>query len=440
VPNVDHPHLWLYRAIFVLIAVVVPVMGFATWATPLSYDPFVARVVLACIATAGLVASYVSEAGRRHARHVVLLLGYATLGWFCHVAARHDLSPDDVVGLLPTACIAPMVVRTRGEFAASLVFTIVATSATSFVVVDPVFPPATFTLLFAVLVTGLGLTSLSRARSERRLAELATTLEERVEQRTAELSDALERAEREAEERRLAERRAVAASQAKSRFLANMSHELRTPLNAVIGYTEMVAEELADHDDDGALAELTDDLSKATSSATHLLHLIDDVLDLARVEADELPLQLGTVSIGDVVHAAVSHTPQVAGNPVRDLQVDVPSLAVMADEQRLTQVLVNLLSNAAKFCDRGSVQIGARREGDRVGLSVTDTGPGIPAEHLPHLFERFSQADDSATRAHGGVGLGLAISRVLVERMNGRIEVDSSPGQGATFTVWLMAA
>ncbi len=146
------------------------------------------------------------------------------------------------------------------------------------------------------------------------------------------------------------------------------------------------------------------------------------------------------MALDQVVHGALAQTPQVSATPSRRLLVDVPPVSVRADPRRLSQVLINLFTNAAKFTPKGEIAVRAAQEGGRVRVSVQDTGEGIDPSLLPRLFDRFSQSDDTATRRHGGVGLGLAVSRMLVERMNGRIEVESNPGKGSTFTVWLTPA
>jgi len=436
-PDDHHTHLWLYRSVMAIIAVAVPVMGFMTWPDPLAIDPFAARLGIAALAGGGLVATHVSEQARTYARQWVFALGVVVLGWFCYLAGHHQITSADVVGLLPCACIMPMVSVSWRELVFATVYTFAATAVACTMSTAPEFPPATFVILFVIITLGLGLPSLSRAKAERRLHELTAELDARVEFRTVELRKALDRAEHEAEERRIAEQKAVQANQAKSRFLANMSHELRTPLNAVIGYTEMVAEELDDLDGGD---DLSADLGHATGAANHLLGLIDDLLDLSRIEAEELPIDMAPVSVDEVVQQALAHTPQLAPTSIRGLQVDVPAVKVRADPYRLTQVLTNLLTNAAKFTPSGLVSIAAAQQGDRVSLSVQDTGEGIPADDLPHVFERFRQVDGSATRRHGGTGLGLAITQMLVQRMDGHIEVTSEPGKGSTFTVWLLAA
>jgi PAS domain S-box-containing protein len=232
---------------------------------------------------------------------------------------------------------------------------------------------------------------------------------------------------------------AEAATRAKSVFLANMSHELRTPMNAIIGYSEMLIEDAEDEGDETAVG----DLQKILGAAKHLLALINDILDLAKVEAGKLEVYLETVEIGAVVDAVVATTETVVEKNGNRLRVELdPSLTRMrADVTKLRQALFNLLSNAAKFTRDGEVALVVRGERaddvDWVCLAVSDTGIGIPPEKLDHIFEEFSQADDTTTRDFGGTGLGLAISRRFCQLMGGDITVESSVGRGSTFTIRL---
>ena len=222
------------------------------------------------------------------------------------------------------------------------------------------------------------------------------------------------------------------ASQHKSQFLANMSHELRTPLNAILGYTELMA--------DGIYGELPEKtmgvLKRLESNGRHLLGLINDVLDLSKIEAGQLVLELTDYSIEDIVQTVRSTLEPLAADKKLAFKVEVaPKLpAGHGDGRRLTQVLINLVGNAIKFTDVGEVVISARASDGSFYLSVRDTGPGISAADQAKLFQEFQQADNAITRKKGGTGLGLAISKRIVEMHGGKIWVESQPGKGSTFS------
>jgi signal transduction histidine kinase len=230
---------------------------------------------------------------------------------------------------------------------------------------------------------------------------------------------------------------AMRAAETKSQFLANMSHELRTPLNAIIGITEMLREDAADEGQD----DLVEPLGRIHRAGNHLLHLINEILDLSKIEAGKLELQLeevGLVALSQDVAATAQPLAAKNGNRlIVDSAADIGS--IRADVTRLRQIVLNLLSNACKFTERGEVKLGIGRESDRITITVADTGIGMTAEELGRLFQEFSQADSSTTRRYGGTGLGLAISRRLARLMGGDITVESTPAEGSTFTVWLPA-
>jgi signal transduction histidine kinase len=221
------------------------------------------------------------------------------------------------------------------------------------------------------------------------------------------------------------------ASQHKSQFLANMSHELRTPLNAVLGYTEM----LIDGVYGDVAGEAREILEFVQSNGQHLLALINDVLDLSKIEAGQLTLALDDYVVQSVVESVVTVAQPLARAKGLDLRVDVADDLPIGrgDERRLTQVLLNLVGNAIKFTDAGSVEISARAAGEAFELSVIDTGPGIDPAHQERIFDAFQQVDNSSTRQKGGTGLGLAISRRIVQMHGGTIAVQSAPGLGSTF-------
>jgi signal transduction histidine kinase len=225
------------------------------------------------------------------------------------------------------------------------------------------------------------------------------------------------------------------ASQHKSQFLANMSHELRTPLNAILGYTELMA--------DGAYGEPSEKmlgiLKRLEANGKHLLGLINDVLDLSKIEAGQLVLELSDYCIQDIAQTVRSTLEPLAADKKLGFKVEVaPQLpSGHGDGRRLTQVLINLVGNAIKFTDTGEVSIKAEANNGSFHVSVRDTGPGISAADQSKLFQEFQQADNAITRKKGGTGLGLAISKRIIEMHGGRIWVESQPGQGSTFTFTL---
>jgi PAS domain S-box-containing protein len=240
------------------------------------------------------------------------------------------------------------------------------------------------------------------------------------------------------EELTAAKAAAEEANLAKSQFIANMSHELRTPLSAVIGYAEMLEEEAEALD--GADAFL-DDLRKINSNARHLLSLINDVLDLSKIEAGRMEVQAEDFEVCALVEEVAGTVGALAERRQNRLVVEcAPDLGAMhSDPVKLRQCLFNLLGNAAKFTEAGTITLTARREGDMVAFAVADTGIGMTPEQLDRLFRRFSQADASTTRRFGGTGLGLAITRAFATMLGGEIGVESAAGQGSTFTLRLPA-
>ena len=232
------------------------------------------------------------------------------------------------------------------------------------------------------------------------------------------------------------------ANQAKSAFLANMSHELRTPLNAVIMYSELLQEEAQDI---GQEEKFGPDLDKIRGAGKHLLSLVNGVLDLSKIEAGKMELDLETFDLAATVREVVDTIRPLVEKKHNALTVDCPADvgAVYADTTKVRQVLFNLLSNASKFTENGTITLTARRDrdptGDRVTVTVADTGIGMTAEQIDKLFQPFTQADATTTRRFGGTGLGLTISKRFAEMMGGTITVTSVAGTGTTFTVVLPA-
>jgi len=221
------------------------------------------------------------------------------------------------------------------------------------------------------------------------------------------------------------------ASQHKSQFVANMSHELRTPLAAILGYAELMQEGFYEPQGPKSL----DALTRIRTNGKHLLGLINTVLDIAKIESGQFTLNMAEYAIDSVVETVRSATESLAENKKLALKTDVAaSLPIgLGDEQRLTQVLLNLVGNAIKFTDRGEVRVTARTVNGHFAVSVMDTGPGIPEAEQMRIFEQFHQVDSSLTKAKGGTGLGLAIAKQIVEMHGGRIWVDSTVGKGSTF-------
>ncbi len=221
------------------------------------------------------------------------------------------------------------------------------------------------------------------------------------------------------------------ASKHKSDFLANMSHELRTPLNAILGYTELILDKIYG-DVPEAIQEV---LERVEKNGRHLLGLINDVLDLSKIEAGQLVLSLDDYSMKEVVHTVVTSVESLAAEKNLELKVSVsPEVAHgKGDQQRISQVFLNLVGNAIKFTEAGEVRVEATASNDTFVLSVSDTGPGLSEADQQRVFEEFHQVDGSSTRKKGGTGLGLSIAKRIVEMHGGRIWVESTVGKGSTF-------
>jgi len=271
------------------------------------------------------------------------------------------------------------------------------------------------------------------AEEQRRLEQENEELEERVRQRTAELEEINRTVQEQNRALEEANRQIRKANRAKSEFLANMSHELRTPMNSILGFTELIKDEIFGEIPE-AFQEPLDEIHK---SGNHLLALINDVLDLSKIEAGRMELHRSECAIERFVESVASTMRPLAEEKglkvVTSVEEDLPTCRV--DEGRMTQVLLNLAGNAVKFTKQGEVEIGVRKEEERLFVRVRDTGIGIPSEKLEEIFTEFSQADTSITRNTEGTGLGLSISKRIVEMHGGEIGVESEVGKGSTF--WL---
>jgi signal transduction histidine kinase len=280
---------------------------------------------------------------------------------------------------------------------------------------------------------------LARQRAEQELLRAREALEAKM----AELAESLaatnasleerDRARAEAEEARHA---AQAANDAKSRFLNMMSHELRTPLGAIGGYAALLEE--------GIAGPLTDEQRKyilrIRHNQAHLLQLVNELLDLGKIESGRMALHLEAVPVQTVVESVHSMIePQIKASDLRlEVEADDPTLVFHADRERVGQIVLNLLSNAVKFTPPGgTVRIMVTGEPDLISFRVEDTGVGIPGDKLEAVFEAFFQVEASRSRSHGGTGLGLAISRQLARAMGGDLTVKSAPEKGSTFSLSL---
>lgn len=290
-------------------------------------------------------------------------------------------------------------------------------------------------------------TTAAREEAAARIEEYSKRLEQMVEERTKELSNTLHELEAEIEERkrmeeelRMAKGAAEEANKAKSSFLARMSHELRTPMNAIIGYSEMLMEEAEDL---GVSDDFVPDLKRIHTAANQLLGLINDILDLSKIEAGKIELYIERFDIESLLFSVESTAKPLAEKNRNRLIVDqAPDVHQMSsDHTKVRQVLLNLVSNACKFTSDGEVALRVTKEvvaaRSMFVFSVRDTGIGMRPDQIEKLFEEFTQADSSTTRKYGGTGLGLAIARRFCQLLGGDVTVESEPGRGSTFTVRL---
>ena len=232
------------------------------------------------------------------------------------------------------------------------------------------------------------------------------------------------------------------ANRTKSKFLANMSHELRTPLNAIIGYSEMLQEDAADLGND----DFGPDLERINGAGKHLLGLINDVLDISKIEAGAMDIYLETFPVAAMIQDVQATIQPLMGKNANTLEIDCPDSvgSIHSDVTKVRQGLLNLLSNASKFTEKGAISLKISRVTeagvDWINFAVSDTGIGMTDEQMGHLFQAFSQAESSTSRRFGGTGLGLAITKHFCQMMGGEVFVESEAGIGSTFTMRLPAA
>jgi signal transduction histidine kinase len=272
--------------------------------------------------------------------------------------------------------------------------------------------------------------ALEKERLFEQLKEAHELLEARVREATAEL----------VRQNELLRRQAIELEQAsalKTQFLANMSHEFRTPLNAILGYTSMLLKGVA-----GELSPLQrDNLTRVDSNSRHLLAIINDILDISRIEAGRMPLHLTEFKLPELIAEVVAELEPIIARAKLEVVADVPASlpAMRSDRPKVKQIVLNLLTNALKFTPQGRVKVSPRAltEARQIAIAVADTGIGIADSDLAKIFEDFQQADNSSTRQYGGAGLGLAICRRLAGMLEGQITVESRLGVGSTFTLTL---
>jgi len=272
--------------------------------------------------------------------------------------------------------------------------------------------------------------ALEKARLYTQLQVAADELERRIQAATADI----------AQQNELLRRQAIELEQAsalKSQFLANMSHEFRTPLNAMLGYTSMLLQGVAGQVDQPVKRQL----GRIESNGRHLLTIINEILDISRIEAGRMPLQMATFKVPDLVGEVKAELEPIIMQRKLSVTIDLPRdiKPIASDRQKVKQILLNLLSNSLKFTHHGGVTISARRnvKEKTLELLVTDTGIGIASADQDRIFEDFRQLDNSPTRAYGGTGLGLSICRRLAQMLDGRISVQSQIGKGSTFILTL---
>jgi signal transduction histidine kinase len=356
-----------------------------------------------------------------------------------------------VIGVMVTAIALPVALKrgdTRSNIYGSLLFTLAicgmhftamaavtywpdSTVQVSGAIMDPPLLAISVAAV-AALIVALGLIG---ALVDHHLASRASKEAERLRVYVAELEATKHQLEQASHNLHQALNEAAAANKAKSDFMAAMSHELRTPLNAVIGFSEMLGGEIYGPLGHARYKEYVEDIR---TSGVHLLALINDLLDLSRLDAGQLELLEEDVDLAEVVAEALKIVrPRAQNANIRLFEaIEAPELAVRGDRRRIRQVVINLLANAVKFTpEKGTVRVTIRRQGDEAAIVVTDTGIGIAKEDIPRAFERFHQIDSSRSRKYDGAGLGLPLSKELMELHEGRLEMESTLQVGTTVTM-----
>ncbi|HRI08738.1 MAG TPA: ATP-binding protein [Nannocystaceae bacterium] len=382
--------------------------------------------VIACMAVVCLISGVIARRGRVDAGGLLIsaTLALAIGGYLLHVGAYTPFVWFSAISVV----IASITVRPRLIWiAAAANFAILLLVA--LVLPQPADERARMTALVASLLLPISAFTYLSAVRTRALFDAQNAAMRELEAARAQLADALAVANAE-------RHRAESANRAKSTFLANMSHELRTPLNAIIGYAELLDDEITP-----ANASAGDDLHKIQHAGRHLLGIIDDILDLSRVEAGKLaiaPVPVDLDALARELHETLAAAAERAGDALR-IDRAPACTSVRTDPLRLKQILLNLLGNAIKFTERGVVTLRIAPAGEATRFDVHDTGIGMDDATLRRVFAEFTQADDSSTRRYGGAGLGLALSLRLARLLGARLEAASAPGRGSTFTLLLPA-
>jgi len=405
---------------------------------PADWDPLWVRLVISALVLLPVALSYASALVRRHVQLFTFLSAQLIMQWIIVLAAVNGFTVTRVLGIVIVQYCAGYLFSSPRANAALHGLTILGLAVALWFEpegwrggVMTMMSVATIAIFNVVWVAIYARTVDELSAREEELRHAHVHLEERVQERTVEL-------EREVRERRTAEERASQASRAKSYFLANMSHELRTPLNAVIGYAELVQEDL-DESHRGARS----DLQRILEAASYLLAMINDILDLAKVESGAWEYVFENAPVDELLEKAAATVAPLATENGNQLSVEVqPALPLLTtDRVRLTQVIVNLANNAAKFTEGGEISLRAHRVArqgvDGVCIEVRDTGRGIPEDQLERVFDKFVQLHEPGSRKQRGTGLGLAIGREMVRGLGGELSVASEVGRGSTFTVWL---